>query len=120
MIRNPRWKLVHHGGSKYWGPQRITPAMVDELHQLSPFGPEHRPEEILLTEAFHRRFPDLPQIACFDTAFHHNMPRMARWLPIPRRYDARGVRVRAFRGYPVPISWKNSPAWQALKPHQAA
>ena len=77
---------VVHGGPKYWEPQRITPEMVEALHQLSPFDPEHLPEEILLTEAFHRRFPHLPQIACFDTAFHHDLPRVAQLLPIPRRY----------------------------------
>jgi acetate kinase len=89
---------VVHGGPKYWEPQRITPEMIAELHQLSPFDPEHLPEEILLTEAFQKRFPDLPQIACFDTAFHHDMPRVARLLPIPRRYDARGVRRYGFHG----------------------
>ena len=52
---------VVHGGPQYFEPQRITPEMVEELHQLQPFDPEHLPEEILLTEAFHRRFPDLPQ-----------------------------------------------------------
>ena len=65
---------VVHGGPKYSKPQRITEEMVEELRQLSPFDPEHLPEEILLTEAFHRRFPDLPQVACFDTAFHHDLP----------------------------------------------
>jgi acetate kinase len=89
---------VVHGGPKYWEPQQITPEMIAELHQLSPFDPEHLPEEILLTEAFHARFPKLPQIACFDTAFHHDMPRVARLLPIPRRYDARGVRRYGFHG----------------------
>ena len=89
---------VVHGGPKYWEPQRITPEMVEELHQLSPFDPEHLPEEILLTEAFHQRFPDLPQIACFDTAFHHDLPRVARLLPIPRRYEAKGVRRYGFHG----------------------
>jgi acetate kinase len=64
---------VVHGGPKYTEPERITPAMIEELHQLSPFDPEHLPEEILLTEAFHRRFPALPQVACFDTAFHHDL-----------------------------------------------
>jgi acetate kinase len=72
--------------------------MVAELHRLSPFDPEHLPEEILLTEAFHRRFPDLPQVACFDTAFHHDLPRVARLLPIPRRYEAQGVRRYGFHG----------------------
>jgi acetate kinase len=89
---------VVHGGPKYWKPQRITPEMVEALHQLSPFDPEHLPEEILLTGAFHRRFPDLPQIACFDTAFHHDLPRVARLLPIPRRYDAKGVQRYGFHG----------------------
>ena len=89
---------IVHGGPKYSQPQRITTDMVEELHRLSPFDPEHLPEEILLTEAFHRRFPDLPQVACFDTDFHHDMPRVARLLPIPRRYEAQGVRRYGFHG----------------------
>jgi acetate kinase len=89
---------VVHGGPKYFEPRRITPEMVEELRKLSPFDPEHMPEEILLTEAFHRRFPDLPQVACFDTAFHHDLPRVARLLPIPRRYEAQGVRRYGFHG----------------------
>jgi acetate kinase len=89
---------VVHGGPKYGVPQRITAEMVKELRQLSPFDPEHLPEEILLTEAFHHRFPDLPQVACFDTAFHRDLPRVARLLPIPRRYEAKGVRRYGFHG----------------------
>jgi len=89
---------VVHGGPKYSKPQRITAEMVEELRQLSPFDPEHLPEEILLTEAFHRRFPGLPQVACFDTAFHHDLPRVARLLPIPRRYEEQGVRRYGFHG----------------------
>jgi acetate kinase len=89
---------VVHGGPKYSQPQRITAEMVEELHRLSPFDPEHLPEEILLTEAFQRRFPDLSQVACFDTDFHHDLPRVARLLPIPRRYEAQGVRRYGFHG----------------------
>jgi len=89
---------VVHGGTKYNEPQRITAEMVEELRRLSPFDPEHLPEEILLTEAFQRRFPDLPQVACFDTGFHHDLPRVARLLPIPRRYEAQGVRRYGFHG----------------------
>ena len=89
---------VVHGGPKYSEPQRITAEMIEELHRLSPFDPEHLPEEILLTEAFHRRFPDLPQVACFDTAFHHDLPRVARLIAIPRRYEAQGVRRYGFHG----------------------
>lgn len=89
---------VVHGGPKYSQPQRITAEMVEELRQLSPFNPEHLPAGILLIEAIQRRFPDLPQVACFDTAFHHDLPRVARLLPIPRRYEAQGVRRYGFHG----------------------
>jgi acetate kinase len=90
-------RLVH-GGPNFSAPQRITPAVIDELHRLSPFDPEHLPEEILLTEAFNRRFPNLAQFACFDTAFHHDLPRVAQLLPIPRRFEARGIRRYGFHG----------------------
>jgi acetate kinase len=89
---------VVHGGPKYSDPQLITREMVEDLRQLTPFDPEHLPEEILLTEAFHRRFPELPQVACFDTAFHQDLPAVARLLPIPRRYEAQGVRRYGFHG----------------------
>jgi acetate kinase len=89
---------VVHGGPNYSEPQRITAEIIEELRRLSPFDPEHLPEEILLTEAFHRRFPELPQVACFDTAFHHDLPRVARLLAIPRRYEAQGVRRYGFHG----------------------
>jgi acetate kinase len=89
---------VVHGGPKYIDPQLITKEMVEELRLLKPFDPEHLPEEIQLTEAFHSRFPDLPQVACFDTAFHKDLPRVAQLLPIPRRYQAQGVRRYGFHG----------------------
>jgi acetate kinase len=99
--RDPLTAVGHRvlqGVPKYYKPQRITAEMVAELKQLSPFDPEHLPEEILLTEAFHRRFPDVPQVACFDTTFHHDLPRVAQQLPIPRRYEAQGVRRYGFHG----------------------
>ncbi len=89
---------VVHGGPDYWEPQRITPKMMDSLRSLMPFSPQHLPQEILLVEAIGRRFPDLPQVACFDTAFHRDMPRVARQLPIPRRYETLGVRRYGFHG----------------------
>ncbi|MDQ6734146.1 MAG: acetate/propionate family kinase, partial [Nitrospirota bacterium] len=72
--------------------------MVAELRQLSPFDPDHIPEELELIEAFRRRFAELPQIACFDTAFHHDMPRAAQLIAIPRRYEAKGIRRYGFHG----------------------
>ena len=89
---------IVHGGPNYHQPQRLTAELVDELRRLTPMDPEHLPEEILLTEAFRRRFPGLPQIGCFDTAFHHDMPRVAQLLPIPRHYEAEGVRRYGFHG----------------------
>jgi acetate kinase len=89
---------VVQGGPKYCEPQLITDEMIEEVRHLIPFDPEHLPEEILLTEAVRHRFPALPQVACFDTAFHHNMPRVARLLPIPRRYEAQGLRRYGFHG----------------------
>lgn len=89
---------VVHGGPKYTQPAWITAELVQALRELEPFDPEHLPEEILLTEAFARRFPGLPQVACFDTAFHKDLPTVARLLPLPRRYADRGVRRYGFHG----------------------
>ena len=89
---------VVHGGPNYSEPQRITAELVDELGRLTTFDPEHLPEELLLISAFEERFPNIPQVACFDTAFHHDLPRVARMLPIPRRYEALGVRRYGFHG----------------------
>jgi acetate kinase len=86
------------GGPRYSKPQRITAEMIKELHRLRTFDPEHLPLEIELIEAFRRRHPTLPQVACFDTAFHRTMPRVATLLPIPRRYETAGVRRYGFHG----------------------
>jgi acetate kinase len=89
---------VVHGGPKYSRPQLVTAEMVEELRRFSPFDPEHLPLELELIEAFRRRHPKLPQVVCFDTAFHRSMPRVATLLPIPRRYEAQGVRRYGFHG----------------------
>ena len=89
---------VVHGGPTFSEAQVVTTEMVEELHRLSPFDPEHLPLEIELLEAIRRRHTRLPQVACFDTAFHRSMPRVATILPIPRRYEAAGVRRYGFHG----------------------
>jgi acetate kinase len=89
---------VVHGGQKYSEPQQITPKMIQELHRLSSFDPEHLPGEIELIKAVTHHYPDVPQVACFDTAFHRSMPRVARLLPIPRRYDEKGIQRYGFHG----------------------
>lgn len=89
---------VVHGGPNYSQPVQITSQVIEELHRLSPFDPEHLQAELLLIEAFRSRLPHVTQVACFDTAFHHNLPRVAQILPIPRRYEAKGVRRYGFHG----------------------
>lgn len=87
-----------HGGPAYSKPERITKGMLARLQQLRSYDPEHLPAEIALAETLHSHLPETEQIACFDTAFHHDMPRVARLLPIPRRYDAMGIRRYGFHG----------------------
>ena len=89
-------RVVH--GMTHSEPERVTPELLDELHRITPYDPDHLPLEIELIEAFRQRHPGLPQVACFDTAFHRTMPRVASLLPIPRRYEAAGVRRYGFHG----------------------
>ena len=89
---------IVHGGNRYHQPERVTAELIEELRKISPCDPDHLPGEIELIEAFRNRDPDLLQVACFDTAFHHNMPRVAQIVPIPRRYEAAGVRRYGFHG----------------------
>jgi acetate kinase len=89
---------IVHGGARHHHPQPATPALLDDLQQLIPFAPNHLPDEIALIEALSRSRPDVPQILCFDTAFHHDLPEIARRLPIPRAYDSKGVRRYGFHG----------------------
>ena len=79
-------------------PERVTPKLLAELRRVTPYAPDHLPCEIALIEAFGKRHPKLPQVACFDTAFHRTMPRVAKLLPIPRRYAAKGVERYGFHG----------------------
>ena len=85
-------------GMQHTAPAPVTQELLDELHRISPYAPEHLPHGIELIETIRRRHPQLPQVACFDTAFHHDMPRVAKLLPIPRRYEAQGVQRYGFHG----------------------
>ena len=89
-------RVVH--GMRHTSPERVTPQLLDELRAIVPYDPEHLPAEIALIEAVGRRFPALAQVACFDTAFHRTMPRVATLLPIPRRYESMGVQRYGFHG----------------------
>jgi acetate kinase len=89
-------RVVH--GMLHTAPERVTPEVLNELKSIIPFDPEHMPREIELIEALQRRHSQLPQVVCFDTAFHRSMPRVATQLPIPRRYATKGVQRYGFHG----------------------
>ena len=89
---------VVHGGPRYRDAVRVDGAVLEELRRISPFAPNHLPDAIALMEVFTAKFPQVPQIACFDTAFHSTLPRVAKLLPIPRRYEAKGVQRYGFHG----------------------
>lgn len=90
-------RLVH-GGSRYRDPQRITAEMVTALHDLVPIDPEHLPQALAAIEVVTRGYPALPQVACFDTAFHQQMPSVARIYPLPREYRDAGLIRYGFHG----------------------
>src|SRR5258708_1084692 len=89
-------RVVH--GMQHNQPERVSPSLLTDLRSIASFDPEHLPREIELIEAMQRRYPDVPQVACFDTAFHRGMPAEATLLPIPRRYAAKGVQRYGFHG----------------------
>jgi acetate kinase len=89
-------RVVH--GMRHTKPERVTPGLIGELRRIRPYDPDHLPGEIALIEAIGRRHPKLPQVACFDTAFHRDMPGVAKRLPIPRRLAAAGVERYGFHG----------------------
>jgi acetate kinase len=89
-------RVVH--GMQHSEPELVTQDLLDELHRISPYDPEHLPSEIELIETFREHHPTMPQVACFDTAFHQTMPMVAKLLPIPRRFYAKGVQHYGFHG----------------------
>ena len=89
---------VVHGGIPVTGHQRITPELIAVLKRNQALDLSHLPREIELIETFGRKLPDVPQVACFDTAFHRDLPRVAQILPLPRSYLDAGVRRLGFHG----------------------
>jgi acetate kinase len=89
-------RIVH--GRDHHEPEVFTQALLDDLRLNSASDPEHLPLELELIEGFRQRFPDLQQVTCFDTAFHADLPLVARMLPLPRHLFLRGVRRYGFHG----------------------
>jgi acetate kinase len=89
---------VVHGGVTHARPALVDGALLDELRALVPLAPLHEPAAIVAIEAATRALPDVPQVACFDTAFHHTLPEEAAHLPLPERLWLEGVRRYGFHG----------------------
>jgi acetate kinase len=89
---------IVHGGPRYTNSQQVDDKLLEELRRIRSFDPDHLPAELALVKHFIQCYPNVPQIACFDTAFHRDLPRVARLLPIPRRYEAQGVQRYGFHG----------------------
>lgn len=90
-------RVVHGGANHYW-PERVTAALLDALDRLTPLAPLHEPHNIEPIRAIAASRPNLPQVACFDTAFHHTMPKVATRFALPREYEQAGVRRYGFHG----------------------
>ena len=89
---------IVHGGPRHVAPEIVTPALIDDLKKLIPFAPLHMPGGIEGIEAVAGRHPKLPQIVCFDTAFHRGMPERAERFPLPRELWDAGIRRYGFHG----------------------
>jgi len=90
-------RLVH-GGTKYAQPERITPQFLSDVEQLVPLDPDHMPAAIRGIKFIAERFPELPQVACFDTAFHRSLPKVARMYALPRAFYDQGIVRYGFHG----------------------
>jgi acetate kinase len=89
---------VVHGGRDFTAPVLVTDAVLAALDALTPLAPLHQPNSLEPIRTIRRLRPDLPQIACFDTAFHHTLPAVATRFALPRAYEDEGVRRYGFHG----------------------
>ncbi len=89
---------VVHGGMQFTAPMRVSPELLLELEQLSPLAPLHQPHNLAAIKALCALRPDLPQVACFDTAFHRSQPELAQAFALPASITSKGVRRYGFHG----------------------
>jgi|SRR5882724_9380250 len=89
---------IVHGGPHFCAPQRVDANITDKLRDLVAFAPLHLPSQVAMIEAVSAHFPDLPQVVCFDTAFHWGMPEVAQRFALPRGLWDQGIRRYGFHG----------------------
>ncbi|WP_030539339.1 acetate/propionate family kinase [Sphingobium sp. DC-2] len=89
---------VVHGGRKFRHPVRVDAALLSELEAFCSLAPLHQPHNLAAIREIARKSPGLLQVACFDTAFHHDMPEVAARMALPRAYAERGFRRYGFHG----------------------
>jgi acetate kinase len=89
---------VVHGGTLYHAPVRLDPTVVENLAGLAPLAPLHQPHNLAPIRAIAEAAPDMPQVACFDTAFHRSQPEIAQLYAIPKELTEEGVRRYGFHG----------------------
>jgi acetate kinase len=89
---------VAHGGPEFSAPARVSPAILERLESFIPLAPLHQPHNLAVIRALLAAHPELPQIACFDTAFHRSAPPIAQAFALPRRFADAGVRRYGFHG----------------------
>lgn len=89
---------VVHGGDRFVRPVRISASVLADLEQLAPLAPLHLPPAVATIRDVERRLPGVPQVACFDTAFHNSMGALETHYGLPRRFHAAGVRRYGFHG----------------------
>ena len=89
---------VVHGGAHHAAPVQVTPALLADLQGLTPLAPLHMPANVVLIQIIAAARPSLAQVACFDTAFHHTLPTVARQFALPRAVSDAGVRRYGFHG----------------------
>jgi acetate kinase len=89
---------VVHGGERFSAPIRLDGATIEALRQFIPLAPLHQPHNLAGIDAMRAALPEVPQAACFDTAFHRSQPPLAQLFALPRKYTAEGVRRYGFHG----------------------
>jgi acetate kinase len=89
---------IVHGGPHHFEPARIDDALLADLRAAVPFAPLHLPAALAGIDAVTQRHPSLPQVACFDTAFHRTLPEAARVFALPRRFTEQGIVRYGFHG----------------------